>query len=115
MLDKETLEILNKLVAGQERLEAGQMKLEAGQKKLEAGQESIKIQVTENTQILRALEHNEEINKSEHDKMQNDISHIEGDLTHVKNEIGAIRKDLTQVEIVTSSSWNEIAKLKSVK
>jgi hypothetical protein len=27
----------------------------------------------------------------------------------------ALRKDITNVEIITSSNWNEIAKLKAVK
>lgn len=65
--------------------------------------QSIKVQLNENTQILKALEH-----KAEHDKMSNDIAHIKGD-------IEGLRKDITNVEIITSSNWNDIAKLKSVK
>jgi len=40
--------------------------------------------------------------------MTNDISHIKGD-------VEAIRKDISNVEIITSSNWNDIAKLKSIK
>lgn len=68
----------------------------------------LETKVDENTQILRALEHSAEVNKAEHDKMSNDIAHIKGD-------VEAIKKDLLQVEIVTSNNWNEIAKLKAVK
>lgn len=49
-----------------------------------------------------------DVNKAEHDKMSNDIAHIKGD-------IEGLRKDITNVEIITSSNWNDIAKLKSVK
>lgn len=66
------------------------------------------IKLDETYQIVRALEHSAEVNKSERDKMANDISHIKGD-------VEAIRKDISNVEIITSSNWNDIAKLKSVK
>ena len=68
----------------------------------------IKTALEENTKILRALEHSAEVNKAEHDRMANDISHIQGD-------IEGLRKDLANVEIITSSNWNEIARLKLVK
>lgn len=70
--------------------------------------QSIKTQLDENAQILKALEHKADVNKAEHDKMSNDIAHIKGD-------IEGLRKDITNVEIITSSNWNDIAKLKSVK
>ena len=44
----------------------------------------IKSQLDENTQILKALEHKAEINKAEHDKMSNDIAHMQGDITVLK-------------------------------
>ncbi|EPY2273649.1 hypothetical protein ACXAUS_002517 [Clostridium sporogenes] len=64
--------------------------------------------VDENTQILRALEHSAEVNKSEHDKMYNDIVHIKGDVKVIKN-------DLCRVEEATANNWADIAKLKSIK
>lgn len=33
----------------------------------------------------------------------------------ISNEVSQIRKDITNVEIITSSNWNDIAKLKAVK
>ncbi|WP_427338111.1 hypothetical protein [Caloranaerobacter sp. DY30410] len=62
----------------------------------------------EHTQILRALEHSAQVNKAEHDSIMNDIAHIKG-------EIEGLRKDMTNVELITASNWADIAKLKSVK
>jgi len=56
-------------------------------------------QIKENTQILKALEHLAQVNKAEHDKMSLDIAEISG-------EIKAMRKGLSNVELV---------KLKSVR
>ena len=65
-------------------------------------------QIKENTQILKALEHLAQVNKAEHDKMSFNIAEISG-------EIKAIRKDLSNVELITASNWGDIAKLKTVK
>ena len=65
-------------------------------------------QIKENTQILKALEHLAQVNKAEHDKISFDIAEING-------EVKAIRKDLSNVEIITASNWGDIAKLKSIK
>lgn len=70
--------------------------------------EPIKSQLDENTRILKALEHSAQVNKAEHDKMSNGIAHIKGD-------VEAIKKDITNVEVITASNWADIAKLKAVK
>lgn len=70
--------------------------------------DSIETQVKENTQILKALQHSAEVNKAEQDNMKNDIAHIKGD-------VEAIKKDLTQVEMVTANNWENIAKLKAAR
>jgi restriction endonuclease S subunit len=75
---------------------------------LDAKIDTLGIQVDENTQILKALEHSAQVNKAEHDQIINDIAHIKGD-------VSAMRKDLTNVEIITSSNWNDIATLKKAK
>ena len=67
----------------------------------------IKDQLDEHTQILKALVHASEVNAAERDKMSNDIAHIKGEIT-------GLRKDMLQVEMVTSSNWNEIARLKAM-
>jgi len=65
-------------------------------------------QVQENTQILKALEHLAEVNKAEHDKIAFDIAEISG-------EVKSMRKDLSNVELITASNWSDIVRLKSVK
>jgi hypothetical protein len=65
-------------------------------------------QLKENTQILKALEHLAEVNKSEHDKMFFNRAEMSG-------EIKNMRKDLSTVELMTANNWGDIAKLKSVK
>ena len=79
-----------------------------GQKKLEDGQKKLENQVTENTQILKALEHAAQVNKAEIDKMSFDIAEIKG-------EVSAIRKDLSAVEIITAKNWSDINYLKAIK
>jgi len=68
----------------------------------------IKEQQQEDHSILKAIEHKSEVNKAEHDKMGNDIAQIKGG-------VEALRKDISNVEIITSSNWNDLAKLKAVK
>ncbi len=86
-MDKEILEILNRLEQGQTRIET---------------------KLDETYQIVRALEHSSEVNKAEHDKIINDIAHMQGD-------IEGIKKDMYRVEEATANNWADIAKLKSVK
>lgn len=120
-MEKEILEFLTRIEAGQNRIEAKVDKLEQRFDKLEAKVDKLEAKVDkldervtqvenrldETYQIVKALEHSAEVNKAEHDSMSNDIAHIKGD-------VSSIRKDLTQVEMVTSSNWNEIAKLKAI-
>lgn len=75
---------------------------------LKEGQHRIEIQVLENTQILKALEHTAQVNKAEHDNMINDIAEIKGEMKGIRNNVNT-------VELVTSQNWNELVKLKSVK
>jgi hypothetical protein len=69
---------------------------------------SIKSQQEESISILRALEHKADINKSEHDKLFNDIANISGNIENM-------RKDLSAVEVVTARNMENIAQLKLVK
>ena len=101
-MDNELAKILRDVI--KEELKPINNKLDS----LESKVGSLDIQVKENTQILKALEHSAEINKSEHDSMKNDIIHIKG-------TVEAIKKDLSQVEMVTANNWADIARLKAVK
>ncbi|WP_413927416.1 hypothetical protein [Clostridioides sp. ZZV14-6045] len=77
------------------------------------------------------VETNNRLNTMQNDitDMQNDITEIKSDVKINRNTLDAvikhtsklvedttdIKKDLNKVEIVTSSNWTDIAKLKSIK
>jgi hypothetical protein len=69
---------------------------------------NIKTQQEESISILRALEHKADVNKSEHDKLFNDIAKLSGTVENM-------RKDLSAVEVVTARNLENIAQLKIVK
>ena len=77
-------------------------------KKIDSRFDVLETKVDENTKILRALEHSSQVNKVEHDKMSNDILHIQGG-------VEALRRDISQVELVTANNWADIVKLKAIK
>jgi len=68
----------------------------------------LETKIDEHTLILIALEHSAQVNKAEHDKMSNDLAKIQGD-------VAGIKKDLSQVELVTANNWADIVKLKAVQ
>lgn len=45
---------------------------------------AIKTLQEEDHLILKALEHSAQVNKAEHDKIINDISYLQGDVTHIQ-------------------------------
>lgn len=100
-MEKQILNILSELVEGQK-------KLVEGQNKMNDRLDSLEIQVKENTQILRSLEESSQVHKAEMDHLTHDIAEIKGDVKE-------IRKDLTNVEVITASNWSDIAKLKAIK
>lgn len=69
---------------------------------------AVNARLDEHTQILRALEHNSEVNKAEHDRMFNDIAYIKG-------QVEQIKRDLNRVEEATANNWLDIARLKAVR
>src|SRR5699024_2638221 len=79
------------LKEGQQSIEKGQEKLEKGQERLEKGQREIR-------QLVEELDPK---NANRHRELQASINEL--------------RKNLTNVEIITSSNWNEIARLKKIK
>lgn len=84
-MDKETLEAIRVLL--KEELEP----IKNDIKELKTGQEEIK-------ELILELE------------PKNANRHLD-----LKESIEELRQDLTNVEIITSSNWNEIAKLKKAK
>ena len=89
-------------------IEKGLDRLETKINGLETKINGLEAKLDEHTLILRSLEHSAQVNKAEHDKMSNDISKIQGDIT-------GIRKDLSQVELVTANNWADIVRLKAVQ
>lgn len=69
---------------------------------------SIKAVQDEHTQILRALEHRTEVISAEQENLKHELAEVKG-------EVKGIRKDLSNVEMITASNWSDIAKLKAVK
>ncbi|MFC0903800.1 hypothetical protein ACFHWD_03730 [Clostridium sp. MT-14] len=61
--------------------------------------ESIKLQLDENTQILKALVHSTEVSKAERDKMSNDIAHIKGSITNINENMDAVKEILGRHEV----------------
>jgi chromosome segregation ATPase len=68
----------------------------------------IRIQLEENTNILKALDHKVDVISAEQQNLKHEVSEIKG-------EIKAVRKDLSNVEAITASNWSDLAKLKAVK
>jgi hypothetical protein len=60
---------------------------------------SIKIQQQEDHLVLKAVEHKADINKAEHDKMFNDIAHIEGHLKNIDENIDAVKEIIGRHEV----------------
>lgn len=59
----------------------------------------ISTQQKEDHLILKALEHSAEVNKAEHDSMQNNISHIQGDIKNIDENIDAVKEVLGRHEV----------------
>ncbi|WP_427339978.1 hypothetical protein [Caloranaerobacter sp. DY30410] len=111
-MDKEILDFLkefkNELNNKFDELNGNFNELNSKFDELNSRFDSLELQVKENTQILKALEHSTQINRAEHDRIINDIAHIKGD-------IEAIKEDLSIVEEVTANNWANIAKLKRAR
>lgn len=69
---------------------------------------SMKSTLDGHTQLLRALEHKTDVISAETENIKHDVAEVHG-------EVKAIRKDLSQVEMVTANNWADIAKLKAVR
>jgi len=116
-----------------ENLERRVESLEKRMDALEARVERLELQVAENTQILKALEHLAQVNKAEHDNFTHQLARIEGllsseisknkeehQLLFVKTEensekITRLEKDMVVIESVCGKNMQDIAFLKGVK
>ena len=82
MADKEILEVILAKLTG-----------------IETNVSEIKVQQEEDHLILKALEHNSNVNKAEHDKMDNTISHMQGDIKSIDENIGAVKEIIGHHEV----------------
>ena len=69
---------------------------------------SIKSTQEEHTQLLQALEHKTNVISAEQENLKIEVAEIKGD-------VKGIRKDVSNVELITASNWSDIVKLKAVK
>lgn len=116
-----------------ESLEKRVENLEKRMDALEARVERLELQVAENTQILKALEHLAQVNKAEHDNFTHQLARLEGllsseitknkeehQLFFVKTEensekITRLEKDMVVIESVCGKNMQDIAFLKGSK
>ena len=116
-----------------ESLEKRVENLEKRVDSLEKRVEKLEIQVAENTQILKALEHLAQVNKAEHDNFTHQLARMEGLLNSVivnnnkdhealfkqteenTQKIVKLEKDMTIIESVCGKNMQDIAFLKGVK
>lgn len=96
MSDIELLENILNEVKGM-KTEISGMKTEISGMKTEIT--SIKTLQQEDHLILKALEHSSEVNKAEHDKLNNDIAHIKGHLKNIDENIGAVKDIIGRHEV----------------
>ncbi|MFL0196451.1 hypothetical protein ACJDU8_12920 [Clostridium sp. WILCCON 0269] len=83
--------------------------------KLESKFDGLQSQTSENTQILKALEHKVDVIKADQENMKHNLANISGDIQSIKKDVDTISKDLTMVEAVAGKNMTDIAYLKGVK
>lgn len=77
--------------------------------------ENMQSQISENTQILKALEHKIDTIKAEQENMKHELAHISGDTKSIKSDIEIMSNDLNFIEVATGKNITDMANLKSVK
>jgi len=68
----------------------------------------MKNQIDETYEIVKALVEASEMNKTEHDAMMNDMSHI-------KDSVEKIKIDMYRVEEITANNWAEMTRMKQAR
>lgn len=75
----------------------------------------LESQTSENTQILKALEHKVDIVKAEQENMKHNLANISGDIQSIKKDVNILSKDVAFIESATGKNIMDIAYLKSAK
>lgn len=65
----------------------------------------VKPQVSENTEILKALVHSSQVQKAQIDSIEYNVAHISGDME-------AIKIDLSVIESISSKNWSDVIMMK---
>uniref|UniRef100_A0A7C5Z1H6 Nucleopolyhedrovirus P10 family protein n=1 Tax=Caldicellulosiruptor owensensis TaxID=55205 RepID=A0A7C5Z1H6_9FIRM len=129
-LEKKVEALERRVESLERRVESLERRVESLEKRmdlLEARVERLELQVAENTQILKALEHLAQVNKAEHDNFTHQLARIEGllsseisknkeehQLLFVKTEensekITRLEKDMVVIESVCGKNMQDIA------
>lgn len=77
--------------------------------------DGLQSQTSENTQILKALEHKVDVIKAEQENMKHDLANISGDIQSIKKDVNILSKDVAFIESATGKNIMDIAYLKSAK
>lgn len=75
---------------------------------LKSDMADVKGQLEENTSILRALEHQSQVQKAELSNLVITTARLEG-------EVKGLRSDIHAIEAITAKNWTDIVQLKAVK
>lgn len=75
---------------------------------LKSDMTDVKGQLEENTSILRALEHQSQVQKAELSNLIITTARLEG-------EVKGLRSDINAIEAITAKNWTDIVQLKAVK
>jgi chromosome segregation ATPase len=101
-------ELLQQLVAGQKEILGRFDVQEKAIQNLQSDVSEVKGQLEENTAILRALEHQSQVQKAELSNLIITTARLEG-------EVKGLRTDVNTIEAVTAKNWTDIVQLKAVK
>ena len=93
-MDKEIMELLQKLVKGQEELKAGQEETNKRLDKIETDVKELKEKI---------------------DNVYNQTADLTEFKTEVNTKLDVLNNNISNVEIVTANNWADIARLKKVK
>ena len=65
----------------------------------------VKPQVSENTEILKALVHSSQVQKAQIDSIEYNVAHISGDMEDIKT-------DLSLIEGISAKNWSDVIMMK---
>ena len=100
-MEKEILQILKEL-------QSDMSSMKSDMSSMKSDMSSMKSALDEHSEILRALEHKTDVISAEQENLKHTVAEVMG-------EVKSIRKDLSNLELITANNWSDIVKLKAVK